>query len=28
LKGLPRLHGALLIQGHQIGVTGALELAA
>src|SRR6266508_2014910 len=28
LKGLPRLHGALLIQGHRIGVTGALEIAA
>jgi ApbE superfamily uncharacterized protein (UPF0280 family) len=28
LKKLPGLHGALLIQGHQIGVTGALEIAA
>lgn len=28
LQGLPGLHGALLIQGHQIGVTGALEIAA
>jgi|SRR5437660_7601632 len=28
LKGVPDLHGALLIQGHQIGVTGALEIAA
>jgi hypothetical protein len=28
VKGLPGLHGAVLIQGRSIGVTGGLELAA
>jgi uncharacterized protein len=28
LKGLPGLHGALVIQGDRIGVTGSLEIAA
>ena len=28
LRGLPGLYGALVIEGHRIGVTGALELAA
>jgi ApbE superfamily uncharacterized protein (UPF0280 family) len=28
LKGVPGLHGAMLIQGHRIGVAGALEIAA